>query len=342
LSLNKIKSTVHIESTIRETLEVIEATHMRLACVTQNGIYCGVITDGDIRRSILDGDSLDKTIEHLYTKNAITASVDQNKNDILKLFLESSITYIPLIDNNKKLIKILSIYEFLEEKKISTTVVIMAGGQGIRMLPLTKKTPKPMLDLDGKPILETIINKFSDQGFVNFVISTNYKSNKIIDYFGDGSKINVSISYTKEEKRMGTAGSLLLDTSSLSENFLVINGDVVTNINFRKLMKFHSEKQSNFTIVTKKYKSTIPFGVIESKDGEFNNIVEKPSFNYEIAAGIYAININSINVIPENQYYDMPDFIKDLSMQNKKISVFPIKEYWSDIGTIKDLKKVGE
>ena len=341
MSLSHIKSTLSPSSSINEALNVIEATHRRLACVIENNKLVGVITDGDIRKSLLAKGSLDQSILEIYNANPIIATLDTSKDELRELFVKSTISHIPIVDDNGTFVKISSIYELLQNEKKDTTVVVMAGGLGTRMRPITENIPKPMVPVDGKPILEIILEKFTEQGFINFVICTNYKSNQIVDYFKTGSNRGASITYTIENKRLGTAGALLLGKDKLTDDLIVINGDVITNIDFRKLMDFHAREESKFTIVTHKYNFTIPFGVVDSCDGVFKGVVEKPTYENETVAGIYVINKECLDVIPEERYYDMPEFIMDVLKKDRKIMVYPINEYWTDIGTIRDLKELG-
>ena len=340
MSLRKIESTIHPMSTIKKALEVIEATHRRLACVIgDDQKFLGVISDGDIRRSILEGKSLEEPIINLYNRESVVANTKQSDKEIVNVLISNSISHVPIVDGNNFYIKMLSIYELLQEKKRKNSVLIMAGGLGTRLRPLTNTLPKPMLEVNGEPLLEIIIKKFIEQGFVDFIISTNYKSEKITDYFGDGSGFGVSIVYTKEEKRMGTAGPLLLASDKLSDKFIVINGDIVTNIDFKKLADFHNEKKADFTVCTRKYEVKIPYGVVKIDNNKFKGVTEKPSYSYDINTGIYMMNRSVLNYIPIDEFYDMPELIENLKNQKKNIFVFSIREYWSDIGTMNDLLK---
>lgn len=336
MSLTKINSIVFPDSTITETLTVINTTHRRLATVIcKDSGFLGVVSDGDIRRALLAGKSMECTIDEIYNKNSFFVSESQSNSEIINILLSNSISHIPLVNDKNRYVKMLSIYELLKKKR-DNTVVIMAGGLGSRLKPITDSTPKPMIEIDGKPLLEIILKKFIESGFVKFVFCINYKADMIINHFSDGSQFGVSIEYTHEKKRMGTAGALLLAKDKVSENFLVINGDVLTNFNFNNLVKFQADSNSDCVICTKSHDVPVPYGVVQSQGSDFIGILEKPVYSYNISAGVYMMNRRILKYIPADRFYDMPELIE--SIKNKyKVSTFPISEYWADIGTMKDL-----
>ena len=186
------------------------------------------------------------------------------------------------------------------------------------------------------PLLEIILKKFIESGFVKFVICVNYKAEMIIDHFSDGSDYGVSIEYTHEKKRMGTAGALLLAKDKVSEDFLVINGDVVTNCDFNYLIKFQSDSASDFVLCTKNHEMTVPYGVVQSNGSDFVGIEEKPVYSYSVSAGVYMMKREMLGYIPPDSFFDMPMLIERIKDKHK-VSTFPINEYWADIGTMKDL-----
>ena len=215
----------------------------------------------------------------------------------------------------------------------------MVGGLGTRMQPLTESTPKPMLEVGNKPILQTIVEKFREYGYTDIVMCINYKSDVIKDFFGDGSKFGVEIEYVSEKNRMGTAGALSLFKGKMTEPFFVMNGDLLTNINFEHLHDFHISNNSIGTMCVRDYDIQVPFGVVSIKNTKILSIDEKPVEKFFVNAGIYMFNPEVMDYIPKDQFYDMPTLFTKLISKNKKIISFPIREYWIDVGRIEEYQK---
>jgi len=218
----------------------------------------------------------------------------------------------------------------------------MAGGLGARLKPFTHIIPKPLLPIGEKSIVEIIIEKLRSHGFNDIIIATNYKSNLFESYFGNGSSLEVNITYSKEDKKLGTVGPLSLMKDKLNEDFLVLNGDILTNLDFKKLKEFHINSNSDLTVVTKKIQTPLHYGIVESNEENITEIKEKPILESEILAGIYFINSKVLSYLPTNEYYDMPNFIRDLIKKGKKISKFELTDYWLDIGSIENYNKANE
>ncbi len=327
-------------ATIKEAIRKIDDGAMKIALVTDEHLrLLGTISDGDIRRAILDSISLDSSIVGIYNKNPIVAYTDTPKSELEKLSKRHSILRIPIVDANHKLISI----ELTEELSVSTTkpnkVILMVGGLGTRLRPLTENTPKPMLHVGGKPILETIIERFSTYGFVNIIMCIGYKSHVIQDYFGDGSKFGVNIEYILEDKRMGTAGALSLLRERPKDPFFVMNGDLLTNINFEHLCDYHAMNNSKGTMCIREYDFQVPFGVVNLNGHNIIGIEEKPVHNFFVSAGIYMLDPDCIDIIPKNDFYDMPTLFEKMIEQNDNIISFPLREYWLDIGRIEEYEK---
>ena len=212
----------------------------------------------------------------------------------------------------------------------------MAGGYGKRLRPLTKSTPKPMLKIANKPILEHIINRLKNQGFINLIISTHFKSNKIIKYFGNGKKFGVKIRYIKEKKALGTAGALSNLKGKIKKHLLMMNGDILTEINFIEFVKYHNLNKTDATIAVQSYNTTNPYGVFKIKGSRVTDFFEKPIQTNFINSGIYIFNSKLLKLIPRNTKFDMSDFLKMLIFKKVKLSAFPIHELWSDIGDMKN------
>ena len=215
----------------------------------------------------------------------------------------------------------------------------MAGGLGTRLRPLTQDTPKPLLKVGNKPILETIIENFAKYGFVNITISVNYKADMIKEYFGDGSALGVNIDYIEESKRLGTAGALSLIKERPQEPFFVMNADLLTNVNFEHLLDFHLLERSVATMCVREYDYQVPYGVIETDGSLITSIKEKPLHKFFVNAGIYTLSPQVFEYIPKDEFYDMPTLFEDIIANNLKSVSFPIHEYWLDIGRMEEFEQ---
>jgi NDP-sugar pyrophosphorylase family protein len=215
----------------------------------------------------------------------------------------------------------------------------MVGGLGSRLRPLTETTPKPMLKVGNKPILETIINNFRQYGFKDIILSVNYKADIVKEHFGNGSEFGVNIEYIHEDKRLGTAGALSLMRGKFNEPFFVMNGDLLTNVNFEHFLNFHHENSSIATMAVREYEYQVPFGVVSQEEGKITSIVEKPKQRYYVNAGIYILNPEILDIIPHNVFYDMPTLFDNLIKEARTPISFPVHEYWLDIGQVNQLQQ---
>lgn len=336
--IEEIKLTVN--SSIRDALLIIDHGAVKIALVVDNeNKLLGTLTDGDIRRSILKGVSLDETVEDVYFKNPITVNVNATKEDIIKICIDKKIYQVPVLNDHGVVVEVNIFEELLKPRIHPNKVILMVGGLGSRLRPLTEETPKPMLHVGNKPILQTIVEKFISHGFVDIVMCVNYKSHIIQDYFGDGSAFGAKIEYVLEDKRMGTAGALSLLHSKPCEPFFVMNGDLLTNVNFENLLEFHQSNVATATMCVREYDFQVPYGVVNIQDGNVISIDEKPIHKFFVSAGIYMFDPSIMNLIPENEYYDMPTLFEKLIVMNAKTVSFPLREYWMDIGRIEEYEK---
>lgn len=330
------------DSTIREALEVIDRGVMQIALVTENDRLLGTITDGDIRRGFLQGKTLDDSIVGIFNDNPIKGSVNSSREDIVQLALARGIKQVPVVDDEGRLVGLEYIDDYLRVTEKPNLVVLMAGGLGTRLRPLTENVPKPMLTVGSRPILETIIESFSQCGFRNFLLSVNYKAEQIIEHFKDGSRFGVSIDYLKEKKRLGTAGALSLMPEAPEHPFIVMNGDLLTGLNFEHLLNYHVHTRADASMCVRDYEFQVPFGVVETKGARITTIVEKPSHHFYVNAGIYVLQPEVISMVPADTFYDMPQLFQDLIDSGKKVCSFPVKEYWLDIGRPTEFEQAQE
>jgi len=327
-------------SSIKEAMRVIDTGGMKIALVVDNSDrLIGILTDGDIRRALLKGMNLDTPIETIIQKNPVVCFVGETKEEILQKSLGKRLYHLPIVNNQNQVIGVQDIEQLLKPSKKSNKVVLMAGGLGTRLHPLTKDTPKPMIRVGNKPILETIINGFKQYGFHDFIISVNYKADVLKDYFGDGSKYDIRIEYVQETKRMGTAGALSLMREEFNEPFFVMNGDLLTTLNYEHFLDYHLLNGSIATMAVREHQYQIPYGVIYQENQKIISIEEKPIQRFFINAGIYLLDPAVLDYIPDETFFDMPLLFETLIHDNHQPQSFPIREYWLDIGHMDELEK---
>ena len=326
-------------STIKDALDIINKGAMQIALVVENDKLIGIINDGDIIRALLKGYTLESKILDVYHKNPIVCGINDSQDNILNVALRNNVHQIPIIDDSGKIIRVESFEHLLQKKDYKNNILIMAGGKGERLLPITKEKPKSLINVGNKPILQTIIENFSTQGFKNICLSINHKGEQIIDFFGDGKIFGANITYLHEYQRMGTAGSLSLFKIKNDLPFIVMNSDILTSINFESMLNYHIANDAFVTIGVREYLMNIPFGVIELNDNKVVKIVEKPENKYIVSAGIYIFNPGVLKYIKANEYLDMPTLIKLIIKKNLTVIPFHIREYWKDIGHLKDLEE---
>jgi len=342
VNVDDLKLTV--KSTVKDALVTIGKGAVKFAIVVdENDRLIGTLTDGDIRRAILKGKTLEDEIENIYHKKPTVVGVDSTREEVIKLCSSKNIYQVPVLDNDGKVISIDCVDELLLPDVHTNRVILMVGGLGKRLRPLTNDIPKPMLHVGGKPILHTILDNFSNYGFVNIVMCVNYKSHIIQDYFGDGSKFGVDIQYIVEENRMGTAGALsLVERGEINEPFFVMNGDLLTNVNFEHMLEYHISNQAMATMCVREYDFQVPYGVVNIKKGMISSLEEKPVHKFFVNAGIYMLEPECLDLVPENIFYDMPTLFEVLLKAGENTVSFPLREYWLDIGRIEEYDKANQ
>lgn len=326
------------ESTpIIDVIQIIDHSGLRFAMVVNSSNQLvGTVTDGDIRRGLLkqiDTKQPIKTIMHLNPK---VASRQDSKQDILQVMQKTSICHLPIVDAEQHILGLEILEELMDPSPQENYVVLMAGGLGSRLSPLTDNCPKPLLQINSKPMLQIIMENFAEYGFKKFFISLNYKASMIEEYFGDGSRFNFEIHYLHEDKKLGTAGALSL-LPEMSQPIIVMNGDLLTKIHFQSLMDYHIKYQANATMCVKEFDFQVPYGVVRLD--EHNNIIridEKPMQRFFVNAGIYVLSPEMLSLIEKNTYCDMPNLFSTAIEKNLSTISFPIREYWLDIGRPED------
>jgi dTDP-glucose pyrophosphorylase len=328
------------DATIHEAIKKIDSASLQIVLVVdREGKLLGTVTDGDIRRGILKGLPYEDPVIRVMNGNPVTTNKDNSRSGVLKLMQDHQVARIPILSDKGQVVGIEILDKLLKPKSKENIVVLMAGGMGTRLKPLTNHCPKPMLEVKGKPILEIILNNFIDYGFENFYISVNYKAEIIENFFGDGSKWGVEIHYIREAQKMGTVGSLSLLPEKPKEPLIVMNGDLLTNINLDQLLVFHTKSKTSATLCVRDYVLQIPFGAVEIKDHKILEIKEKPEQHFFVNAGIYVFEPNLLELIPRDAYYDMDTLVQKIIETERGCSAFPIREYWLDIGHVDDYNK---
>jgi dTDP-glucose pyrophosphorylase len=327
-------------ATVREALQIIDSGAMKIALVvSKDNKLLGTLSDGDIRRGLLNGLTLDDCVESIVFHHPFVCRINDSKETILQNAVNKKIYQIPIVDHDGILIGIEEVDELLRPKELANKVVLMAGGLGTRLRPLTDDTPKPLLEVGSKPILETIIENFAKYGFRNIILSVNYKAHMLEDYFGNGDNLGVHIEYIHENKRLGTAGALSLIREKLQEPFFVMNGDLLTNVNFEQLFDYHHEHHAAATMAVREYDFQVPYGVVNVEDGRIRSIEEKPMQRFFVSAGIYMLSPEVVSYIPHDTFYDMPTLFSLLIAHDMTALSFPIREYWLDIGRMEELER---
>jgi dTDP-glucose pyrophosphorylase/CBS domain-containing protein len=326
--------------TIRKALQIIDEGAMRLAIVVDDqDRLIGTLSDGDIRRGLLRGLGMEDLIEGIYNQHPTVCKLNDPKDLIIQTAISKRIYQIPLIDDHGRVVKLAEIDHLIKKEKLPNPVVIMAGGEGRRLRPLTEHTPKPMLKVGGKPILETLITRLHQQGFSDFYISVNYMAEQIINYFGDGHNLGVTIKYLEETEPMGTAGALSLIQELPDLPLLVMNGDILTNVNFENLIDFHNRAKAEATMCIREYGLEVPYGVVRLNQNNIIAIEEKPVQQFFVNAGIYVLNPRVINEMNKGSKIDMTSIFENLVKEKMETVSFPIREFWMDIGKLEDYNR---
>ena len=333
-------------ASIRETMSIIDAHAKGIAILVDDELrLLATITDGDIRRALLAGLGVDEPATSLIpcypgpnTKHPVTALIGTSEATLLLMMQDHSIRQIPLLDNIGRVRGLAVQHDLLRQSDLPVMGVIMAGGFGKRLKPLTNRLPKPMLPVHGRPLLEHMLTKLSHAGVRSVSLTTHYLGDNIAEHFRDGEWLGVHIRYIEESEPLGTAGSLS-QMSSETLPLLVINGDILTGVDFRAMLDFHHEHRAKLTVGVRFYGIEVPFGVLDTEDIYVTGIAEKPVLHYLISAGIYIIDPSLCSLIPAGQHFDMPDLIQAAIAAGEAVISFPVREYWLDIGRMEQYEK---
>lgn len=331
----------HIVKSSVSTLEVIRiinglSLHFVIV-VSEDGKLLGTVTDGDIRRGLLASKDINMSVTEVMNSEPFVVDSNFDVAKVRRICIKKDIFFVPVIDENRIVTAVISSADPSAGRTNEFPVVIMAGGLGSRLGELTKNCPKPMIRVGGKPILEILLEKLSNQGFREVFLCVNYLHEQIQDYFGDGEKLGLKIEYIVESSRMGTAGALSLLKGRLDKPFIVTNADIITDINFNNMIDYFITTKADAIVGVRTYEVEIPFGVIKAKEKKLIAIEEKPRIPYLVSAGMYVVTPKLIELIPSDVYLDMPNFLEKAVADKHSVNVFPIHENWIDVGRTSDL-----
>ncbi len=326
-------------ATLRDAMACIDKNAKGIAFVVDAEFrLLGSISDGDIRRAILSGVALDLCVHVLLEERLktgghgpITAGTGDSDADLLHLMNHHEIRQVPVVDAAGCVLRVAFLSDLVREYELPINAVVMAGGFGTRLRPLTDNTPKPMLPLGDRPMLELTIEQLKKTGIEHISLTTHYMPEVISEHFGNGDEFGVKINYVHEETPLGTAGALGL-LNKVEGPLLVINGDILTHVDFRAMANYHQKHKACLTVGVRRYDLQVPYGVVECDGARVCKISEKPQMPFLVNAGIYLIEPTALQFIPRGRNFDMPDLIQRLIAENLMVASFPILEYWLDVG----------
>lgn len=347
--MSEFKSTLLLRSdhSVRDAMTVIGEGQLGIVLLIDEAEkFLTTITDGDVRRAILSGVNVDASVMQVVEEGrpiaaSITADSSSSLGERRRIMNTAQVKHLPILDVNGHVVDLLVHEDIVPDEFLPVEAMIMAGGFGTRLRPLTDDTPKPMLPIDGQPLMERTIHQLRKAGICNINVSTHYKPEKIIQHFGTGRRFGVNIKYLAEEQPLGTAGALGL-VDDPDKPLLVMNGDILTMVDFRALFRFHCEQQADLTIGVRQYDVEVPYGVIRAEDNLVTAIQEKPKLEFLVNAGVYLVEPRVIQEIPAGERFDMTDLIDKLLHLGRPVCSFPIVEYWLDIGRMDDFHRAQE
>jgi dTDP-glucose pyrophosphorylase len=331
---------VRDSATIREAIRAIDDSALQIALVV-DGEQClvGTVTDGDVRRGLLRGVALDTVVADIMNRRTASCPAALGRDAALAVMRSADVKQVPLLDTAGHVVGLEIVGDVVKRTQRDNWVVLMAGGLGQRLRPLTEDCPKPMLSVGGRPILEIILENFARQGFSRFFLSVNYKAEMVRRHFGDGTRWDVHIDYLEEREKLGTAGALGLLPERPSEPVIVMNGDVLTDINFGSMLDFHLEQRATATMAVREHTVEVPFGVIDLADDYLAGVTEKPRYSWFVNAGVYVVEPRVVDLVERGKAVDMPNLLERVLAGDERIAAFPVREYWRDIGRLEDFER---
>jgi dTDP-glucose pyrophosphorylase len=300
----------------------------------------GTVTDGDVRRALLRHLPMTTPVADVMCATPQVAEVSWTREKTLSVMEATRLLQLPVVGPGRRVVGLETLHDVLDRKRLDNPVFLMAGGFGKRLYPLTQDCPKPMLKIGDKPILELILRSFADAGFHRFYFSTHYLPEVIREHFGDGSRWNVSIRYVHEASPLGTGGALgLLPHDEIDLPVFLMNGDLLTRVDYLSLLDFHQRHAGAATLCVREYESQVPYGVVQSDGHRITQIVEKPVQRFFISAGIYILSPELVRRVAPGERIDMPTLLEREISAGRDVNMFPVHEYWLDIGRMDDFQR---
>lgn len=334
------QAVISVQTPISEALKVIDDVSLQICLVVdEEDRLVGAVTDGDVRRGLLRSIPLSAAVTQIMSKSPVVGQESDSRHALLEIMTSRGVRHMPIVDESGRIIDLVLRDDLLMPMPRPNWTVLMAGGLGTRLRPMTEATPKPLLNVGGKPILENIIESLVEHRFEKFYISVNYKSDMIKAYFGRGERWGAEIRYLEEKDQLGTAGALGLISETHADPLIVMNGDLLTRVNYGHLLEFHAAHASVATMCVREYDFEVPFGVVTIDDNRIRGVVEKPVHSFFVNAGIYVINPSVLEMVRANQRLDMPDLFQSVLALDLTAVAFPIREYWLDIGRRNDFDR---
>lgn len=329
------------ETTLEEAIRVLDREALRIVLVVDpERRLLGTLTDGDVRRALLRQQPLSTPVDEAMNRRPKVAHTDWSKARMLAWMENNQLLQLPVVDGEMRLLGLETLHGLLKKPRQDNPVFLMSGGFGTRLRPLTESCPKPLLRVGDKPILELILEGFVNAGFHRFFISTHYLPEQIREHFGDGSNWDVSIRYIHEDEPLGTGGALgLLPIGEIDQPLFLMNGDLLTNISYLSLLAFHEEHGGVATMCVREFEQQVPYGVIQSEGVRVTDIVEKPVQRFTVNAGIYVLSPELVRSVRPGTAIDMPNLIHREIRAGRRVNIFPVKEYWLDIGRLEDFER---
>jgi len=334
------KAILPATATLQDVISNMNMSSLRIVLVAnEQGLLEGTVSDGDIRRGLLKGLTLNSPIETVIHRGALVVPSSMARDVVLQLMVENHVLQIPVVDEKQRVIGLHVWDEITAPPPRSNRMVIMAGGKGTRLRPLTENFPKPLVAVAGKPMLEHIIERAKHEGFTDFVFAIHYLGHLVDEYFGDGSRFGVRIEYLRENSPLGTAGALSLLNPRPNEPFVVTNGDVVTDIRYGELLDFHIRHDASATMAVRTHEWQHPYGVVQTRGIDISGFEEKPIARSYINAGVYVLSSPVLEELEPNMPCDMPTLFEKLQSRSLRTVAYPMHESWLDVGCPDDLEK---
>lgn len=327
-------------TTLRDALATIDLAGCQIALVVDaERRLLGTLSDGDARRGLLRGLALSDRASAAMHADPTCAEAGQQRWSILAKMRQLGLHQMPIVDADRVVVGLETVDDFLAPLERDHWVVIMAGGMGRRLEDLTRDTPKPMLKVGSRPLLETIVRGYAEQGFRNFYLAVNYKSEQIESHFADGRALGVEIRYLREHQRMGTAGALSLLPARPAEPIIVTNGDLLTKEDYGHLVDAHVASGAAATMAVRDYDMQVPWGVVRERDGRIEAVEEKPVQRFTVNAGIYVLSPHVLELVPSEAFFDMPSLFEAMLVRRMHTRCHRIDGYWLDIGRMPDYER---